>query len=848
MKVILTILMAVMTFPTAYAYRFVYTFRDTPVSQALAQISKDHPELDINLIYQDLDNYRTSANIRTDDPFDALYKTIGLNPVTVIHKNDAFYIEALQHGKYHYTGQAVGPDNEPVAAATVLILAPKDSTVVTYGITDAKGRFSIPCDRMGVIVKLSCTGYKPIYRTPDSFALGTIRMDHAAIKLHAVTVEADNATLYPDKTVYLPTARQKDSASDATGLLLRMAIPQIVVDPVNKAVTTPDGAAVAVYIDYVKAERQDMTGMLTKDVKRVEYLTFPTDPRFKGAPYVINFVMQRYVWGGYTRIGADQWWSVNRTEGNLYSKFVYKRMTFDVYADEIYFTNDHGGADMTERFRFTDLYGQGPREVVRHSLSDSYKYRTNSNDITFRAVYNTDATQLANRFNVALNNTPHDDASSIVNYSDDLLPAQKTERKASSNDYALNYQCDFYHTFSNMLSFQTDGSFVYGHNTLNRSYATTDNFDITNNASENIFSAYIAPRAELTLGDKHSLSVAGDGRWMRYAVDYTGNSPSHQLYTILVGVFGAGYDYTVPTLRLGTSISWAWEHNNIGGYRSGNSFPVFEFRGMYVPTRRMQLQASLNLGRVVPEAINKSPNKLQQDELMWYTGSPDLKDNSTLMSRVSCTWLPGNRWQLGINGQYYQSTDRISAVYLPEGPDGTMLRKYMNSGNYYCGMIGLNGTVRLFDQRLSVSVRPQYWLRKSTGVYNLNNHDPVCQATANYYFGKFNLFAYYCTPSKYLEEENGYTERTATRYMLSIGWHHGPWHTSITAYNFLHTDWVSNNMTLRSRYFDYDTKEYNTGMHQRFSFSVSYTFNYGKKINDRNETFGSGTAPSAILK
>ncbi len=847
MKAIITLLMAVMTFPTAYAYRFVYTFRDTPVSQALAQISKDHPELDINLIYQELENYRTSATIRTDDAYDALYRTIGLNPVTVIHKGDAFYIEALQHGKYHFTGRAAGPDDEPVAAATVLLLEPKDSTVVTYGITDSEGGFSIPCDSKDVIIKLTCTGYLTTYHRPEGFATGTIRMDRSAIKLNSVTVEADYAAAYTDRTVFVPTSRQKNSASDATQLLLRMAIPQITVDPVSKTVTTPSGAAVAVYIDYIEAQRQDMIGMLAKDVKRVEYFAFPTDPRFKRAPYVINFVMQKYAWGGYTRLGAEEWVSVNRTEANLYSKFAYKKMTFDVYADEIYLANDHGGSDLTEKFRFTDLYGQGPQEVTRRSYTEGYKFRTNSNDITLRAIYNSDATQLTNRINVAFNNTPHNDATDIVEYSADLLPVQKAERKVSSKDYAINYDCEFYRPFSEALSLQTDGSFVYGHNTLSNTY-TTERLGIVNDAAENVFSAILAPRAELTVGNAHSISVAADGRWKRHAVDYFGNSPSRQVYTILIGVLGAGYDYTMRTLRIGTSLSWAWEHNNIGGFRITNSFPVFELRGVYTPTPKMQLQASVNLGRVVPEALNKSPNMLRQDELMWYTGSPDLKDNSTLASRGSYYWFPNNRWQVGLNGQYYQSTDRVSAVYLPEGPDGTMLRKYTNSGNFYCGMIGMNSTVNLFDRRLSVTLRPQYWLRKSTGVYRLTNRDFVTQATANYYFGKFNLFAYYCTPSKYIEEENGYIERTATRYMLSVGWHNGPWHADITAYNFFRTNWKTEHMTLTSKYFDYNRQDFNNGMHQRFSFSINYTFNYGKKINNRNETSGSGTAASAILK
>ena len=144
--------------------------------------------------------------------------------------------------------------------------------------------------------------------------------------------------------------------------------------------------------------------------------------------------------------------------------------------------------------------------------------------------------------------------------------------------------------------------------------------------------------------------------------------------------------------------------------------------------------------------------------------------------------------------------------------------------------------------------RPQLWLRRTTGEYNLRNSDFVCQATATYYLGNFNLLIYYVSPNKYIEEQSGYTERTSSRYMLSLGWHHGPWHANVSAYNFLNTNWKSGLMTLKSQFYDYRRQEFNTNLHQRFSFTISYTFNYGKKVNADDETAGSGTAGSAILK
>ena len=154
---------AMSVYVMAFAETFSYRFASTPLPSAIQRIMENHPDLDINFIYNELENYNTSATVNADNACDAIRQTIGLNPVTVVRSKSTYYIEALQHGKYVFTGKAIGTDDEPVVAATVLLLAPRDSTVVTYGITDATGRFSIPCDRQKVIAKLSCLGYKTTY-------------------------------------------------------------------------------------------------------------------------------------------------------------------------------------------------------------------------------------------------------------------------------------------------------------------------------------------------------------------------------------------------------------------------------------------------------------------------------------------------------------------------------------------------------------------------------------------------------------------------------------------------------------------------------------------------------------
>ena len=86
MKAILTIILSAMTFITAGAYKYSYTFDNVPVSEAIVKISKENPDVNISFIYKELDRYLTHARVRTDDAFDALRSVIGIHPISIIRR------------------------------------------------------------------------------------------------------------------------------------------------------------------------------------------------------------------------------------------------------------------------------------------------------------------------------------------------------------------------------------------------------------------------------------------------------------------------------------------------------------------------------------------------------------------------------------------------------------------------------------------------------------------------------------------------------------------------------------------------------------------------------------------
>ena len=91
-------------------------------------------------------------------------------------------------------------------------------------------------------------------------------------ELSEVVVKAQMQRTSPTSTTYTPTAKQKNAAQNAIDLLRQLAIPQIIVNLVDNTVTTPSDHAVVMYINYIPATQEEIEGIRTADVRRVEFL------------------------------------------------------------------------------------------------------------------------------------------------------------------------------------------------------------------------------------------------------------------------------------------------------------------------------------------------------------------------------------------------------------------------------------------------------------------------------------------------------------------------------------------------------------------------------------------------
>lgn len=118
----------------------------------------------------------------------------------------------------------------PVIQATVQILSPKDSTMVTGNITDFDGNFSLNAKSGKYLLKVSFIGYKSIYKPIElsaqrkKLSLGNIELESDAIMLEGAVIvaQAPEVTAVADTLVYSSSAYRLPEGSALEELVKKL--------------------------------------------------------------------------------------------------------------------------------------------------------------------------------------------------------------------------------------------------------------------------------------------------------------------------------------------------------------------------------------------------------------------------------------------------------------------------------------------------------------------------------------------------------------------------------------------------------------------------------------------------
>lgn len=659
--------------------------------------------------------------------------------------------------------------------------------------------------------------------------------------LEEVTVTADAQRTNATKTVYIPTEKQKSAASDGVSLLSRMSIPQLSVNPIAESVKTADNQGVSLFINFHPATDEDVSGLDPSGVKRVEYLDFPADPRFQRARHVVNFITHSYRYGGYTKLSAKERFLVRSGEASAYSKFAYKEMEYDLMVSGDYDCNPHIGSASDETYRLES------GTIRRESGTETGRKRQRGLYAALRASWNRNNDfSFRNLVSYSRVNTPEHLTSGYVNFSS-LYPSEAYHTESPSENNALGWNSELFASLGRGWSLNGTMQAEYADNKTTSDY-TTGIGSVKNHADEGSWFLNGTAQANKSLSGKITLfsNISfGGGRTM---IDYSGSSDAtnrfRQAFT------GITFGTALNCQKVSGSIDggYAFESNYINGKTMGDNYPFTHINVQYAPNQKHSVSLWFQYATFSPDATMKNPNIIRQSELMYISGNPDLKCSRNTSANVSYTWLPSNRWQMTAYATMFRIAKRQIAVYTPDGPDGTMLKKYQNDGDYNHGQIGANLTGKFLDGRLSLSVAPRLLLYKTTGSNRISHCPFSASVNANYYLGNFFFNAYYDSDGSYVDGENAYLRKFPMSYSASAGWSSHCWNVQLSLVNLFQSSWILSKDTLTTRWYDSRMNQFGSEYHRRISLTVTYTFNYGKKVNRSGELSGEKNISTSILR
>lgn len=306
-------------------------YHNRSMSDVLIDLDKASKRYKISFIYNELEDFTVTQNVKTANIPDAIRKVIGFYPMQMTVGDSLITVECMRKSERKLIGRLIDNHNLPVEFANIQLLNPKDSSFLCGGVSNANGDFVIPCQQKQALMKVSFVGYKTICKLVPIARIGNVRMQANSYLLKGVTVEAARVVEKVDRQIIFPTKEQVKTASNGYDLLDNLSLPTIIVNRAERKVLSLKGGEVQIRINDVKASMQDVLALQPDEVTKVEFINVP------GLKYgdsnldaVINYQVRRRYAGYVSGVSTMQGTKTGFNNSDGYFKYNVKKSEFSI--------------------------------------------------------------------------------------------------------------------------------------------------------------------------------------------------------------------------------------------------------------------------------------------------------------------------------------------------------------------------------------------------------------------------------------------------------------------------------------------------------------------------------------
>lgn len=526
--------------------------------------------------------------------------------------------------------------------------------------------------------------------------------------LQEVVVEGRTQRVVKFGVEYIPGKKMKKMAMDANHLLAQMMIPSLRTDLNTGQVVAVDGKSISYFIDYRPAEDADLAGMRTEDVLRVEVLDYPDDPRFNGAAKVINFIMQKYEWGGYTKINgigtiiSTRFWS-----GSVYSKFVKDKWTFSLSLMNRGLRN-HNTTNSIETESYKDIDFQGKYyDMLERTLrcGDGYRENYTHTDGWFRFAYEGNKSYIQHTLFLSGFDKSKLDSSSIT-FTGNLVAPSISHTYDSNSSFSQGISGYYNFTTSSKSSVFVHWIFRHDRNKGNSSHIYNNENPIANENVENGYSPSVYAGYSQSLNNNNMLRFTVCTRNNIFKTHYMGSYMGTQKMLSSDNDFSVEYFHNWKFgLNLYAQAGVNYSINRIDGETTMDKLnPLAKLQLGYQFNDRNNLSFIAAWMSNTPEASSSSSVLIQSNELLWLQGNPDLNTSHIYGFSMNYSFVPTNWFNMYAYLNYDKETNRPTAYYysLP-GHDG-IVRGTLNDSDKTSYEAVVSGSFSLLNNSLNFNL------------------------------------------------------------------------------------------------------------------------------------------------
>ncbi len=732
---------------TAGAKGITASFRGVPLSEALASIASQQKEYRVQFIFSDLEEFSVSADIVSSGVVEAIREVIGNLPVRVTAQGKDIFVDRLLDEGGNISGRLIDKKGQAVSYASVALLNPSDSTVLNGMITGDEGVFSLPCTSDSLLVRISCIGFTTVYLPASSGNLGDIRLEHNAMMMEQLEVNASNIVHLQDKDVIYITKEMRKGSYDTAELLGK--IPGMAYDKATDRLRYQGQTKILLLIDSLKYSAYYTKHLHHMRFDKIEVIPNPQG-KYSGYDVVIN-LCRKEKYQGYENqgrgmsnlspgsrnmlgrsLGHGDWrqtFTYTHNKWNFYTDYFgsfsqdgvntlyYRRYLSNNYAEEV-IKNPDGTRNQKEHYRTHGITAATDYQFDKHnSISLTYQYLWN----------NTDNNQPQTIVRSDLDGNVQDTIGST------LFSMQKWQRHSLAGFYrggvgAWNYTASInYNKETTETGYDVEKT---------SGYQTIDNR--WSEMNQTLAKAEVNRRF---LKEKIYWSFGYNNFWKSYTqkrAETRENLSNYALKQSTVWTYGS-YNFTnKANLGINASITT----NKTKGDQAKDRY--LSWAGSLTYYQRMKheqwLRVNYSCGVSNPDLSRVTSYGQFSDSLTWYGGNPQLRSSVSHYARIQYYFLKCLSISVADSYKPRTFTNITTLEYgvLQNGLEGYYTAIMPQNAKSNQASVKLDLTKHI--NKLSFSANASYW--RSSGKYNDFKHSingGQCTAWVQYTIEKWQL-------------------------------------------------------------------------------------------------------------